>query len=116
MTTTIKLRLTLGAACVAWAGLVPGAFAANVDEAAAEALAKKSGCLKCHSVAREKDAPSYKKIAAKYKGQADAEQKLVTFVTTGPKVKVEGKEETHEALKTKNEGDVRNVVSWILTR
>lgn len=112
----MKAKMMAGMISIAWAGLLPGAFAANVDEAAAEALAKKSGCLKCHSVAREKDAPSYKKIAAKYSGQADAEQKLVTFLTTSPKVKVDGKEEAHEALKTKNEGDVRNVAGWILSR
>ena len=37
-------------------------------------------------------------------------------LTTNPKVKVEGKEEEHTALKTKKEEDVRNVVRWILSR
>jgi cytochrome c len=112
----IRTAVALGAVLVAAASVAPSVCAASVDEAAAEALAKKSGCLKCHSVARDKDGPSYKKVAAKYKGQADAEQKLGTFVTTGPKVKIEGKEEEHQALKTKNEAEVRNVVGWILTR
>ncbi len=112
----IKAALALGAVLVLAASLAPAAYAAGVDEAAAEALAKKSDCLKCHSVARDKDGPAYKKIAAKYKGQADAEQKLVAFLTTGQKVKIEGKEEEHQALKTKNEAEVRNVVGWILTR
>jgi len=113
----IRRALTIGAACAAWAGLAPGgALAADVDAAAAEALAKKSGCLKCHSVARDKEAPSYQKIAAKYKGQADAEKKLVAFLSTSSKIKVDGKEEEHEVLKTKNEAEVRNVAGWILTR
>jgi cytochrome c len=90
--------------------------AADVDAGAAEALAKKSGCLKCHSVDKKKDAPSFKETAGKYKGKADAEQKLVTHLTTNPKVKVDGKEEEHSNLKTKNDAEIKNVVGWILTR
>jgi cytochrome c len=86
------------------------------DDAAAEALMKKSGCFKCHSVDKKKDAPPYKEIAAKHKGKPDAEQKLFTHLTTNPKVKVDGKEETHDNLKTKNDADVKNVVQFVLTR
>ena len=86
------------------------------DDAAAEALAKKSGCLKCHAVDKKKDAVSFKETAAKYKGKPDAEQKIVTHLTTNPKVKVDGKEETHDNLKTKNQADVKNVAQWILSR
>ena len=94
-----------------------GALIADAaDDAAAEALAKKSGCLKCHSVDKKKDAPSYKEIAAKYKGKADAEQKLFTHLTTNPKVKVDGKDEAHDSLKTKNDAEVKNVIGWILSR
>lgn len=89
---------------------------APVDASAAEALAKKSGCLTCHSVTQKKGAPSFKETAAKYKGKPDAEQTLVKHLTTNPKVKVDGKEEEHDSLKTKNEADVRNVVRWILSR
>jgi cytochrome c len=91
-------------------------IAAAADDAAAEALMKKSGCFKCHSIDKKKDAPPYKEIAAKYKGKADAEQKLFTHLTTNPKVKVDGKEETHDNLKTKNDADVKNVVQFVLTR
>ena len=90
--------------------------AQNVDTAAAEALAKKSGCLKCHAVDRKKDGPSFKETAAKYKGKPDAEDKLFAHVTTNPKIKVDGKEELHDSLKTKDEAAVRNVVRWILSR
>ena len=86
------------------------------DDAAAEALIKKSKCLTCHSVDKKKDGPSYKEVAAKYKGKPDAEQKLYTHLTTHPKVKVDGKEETHESLKTTNESEIRNVIGWILSR
>ena len=86
------------------------------DSAAAEALMKKSGCTKCHAVSAKKDGPSFKETAAKYKGKADAEKALVTHLTTNPKVKVDGKEELHDSLKTKNEAEVRNVVQYILSR
>ena len=87
-----------------------------LDAAAAEALAKKSNCMKCHSVSAKKEGPPFKETAAKYKGQADAEQKLVTHLTTNPKIKVDGKEEEHDNLKTKNEADVHNVAQWILSQ
>ncbi len=82
---------------------------------ASAALAKKSGCLKCHSVTQKKEGPPYQEIAAKYKGKADAEQTLYIHATSNPKVKVDGKEEEHDSLKTKNEAEVRNVVRWILS-
>jgi cytochrome c len=92
------------------------AQAADVDAVAAEALMKKSNCFKCHSVTQKKDGPAYKEVAAKYKGKPDAEQTLIKHLTTNPKIKVDGKEEEHDSLKTKNEADVRNVVNWILSR
>ena len=92
------------------------AHAQQVDVSAAEALMKKSGCLKCHSVSAKKEGPPFKETAAKYKGKADAEKALVTHLTTNPKVKVDGKEELHDSLKTKNQADVLNVVRYILSR
>jgi cytochrome c len=87
-----------------------------LDADAAQALVKKSDCLKCHAIDKKKDGPSYKEVAAKYKGKPDAEQKLFTHVTTNPKVKVDGKEEEHTSLKTKDEAEIRNVIQWILSR
>ena len=89
---------------------------APVDAAAAEALAKKSGCLKCHSIAQKKEAPSYKSIAEKYKGKPDAEAALQKHMTSNPRVKVDGKEEEHDSPKTRNEAEIRNLVRWILSR
>ncbi len=86
------------------------------DVAAAEALAKKSGCTKCHSVSAKKEGPSFKATAAKYKGKPDAEKTLTTFLTTNPKVKLDGKEEMHDAPKTKNEAEITNLVKYILSR
>jgi len=108
------MRLIPSLSCLALAALSGAAY--GLDEAAAESLARKSGCFKCHAIEKKKDGPPYKEIAAKWKGKADAEQKLTTHITTSPKVKVEGNEEDHEQLKSKDPGDVKNVVQWILSR
>ena len=44
---------------------------------AQEALAKSSGCMNCHAMDTKKMGPSFKDIAAKYKGKADAEATIV---------------------------------------
>ena len=104
---------------IATAGLglaMTGAYAQNVDVSAAEGLMKKSGCFKCHAVAAKKDGPSYKSVAEKYKGKADAVATLTKHITTGPTVKIDGKEEKHEVIKSKDDAEIKNVVSYILSR
>lgn len=90
---------------------------AAVDEDAAKALAKKNDCFKCHAVDKTKKGPSYKKIAAKYKGkEAEGEQKMIKNITTGPKVKLEdGSEEDHKIIDTKDQAEIKNLVHWILS-
>lgn len=92
------------------------ARAADFNEDEARALMKKSGCFKCHSLTREKDAPSYKEISKKLKSKPDAEKELYTHLTTNPKVKVEGKEEKHDSLKTKDDAEIKNVIHFILAQ
>ena len=48
-------------------------------------LAKKSGCLACHSVEKKVVGPAWKDVAAKYKGQADAKAVLIDKVKKGGK-------------------------------
>ena len=109
----MKLPMGWALATLLWA--MPGISSAQ-DAAAAEALIKKSGCMTCHSVSAKKVGPSFKDVVAKYKGKSDAEQKLVAHLTTNPKIKIDGKEESHDALKTKNDSEVKNAVQYILTR
>ena len=104
------------AALAIGATLAFDATPARADDAAAESLMKKSNCFKCHAVDKKKEGPAFRDTAAKHKGKADAEAKLVAFLTTNPKVKVEGREESHDSLKTKNDADVKDVVRWILSR
>lgn len=86
------------------------------DVAQAEALLKKSGCMKCHAVASKKEGPSYKDVAAKYKGKADGTAAVTRQITANPKMKIDGREELHDALKTKNDAEIKNAVAYILSR
>ena len=77
--------------------MTPSVYAADVDVDAAKALAKQNNCLKCHAIDKDKDGPSFKSVAAKFKGNADAEAKLMNHLTTGEKAKFpDGHEEDHE--------------------
>jgi len=72
------------------------------DAPAAQSLAQKSGCFKCHGVDKKKDGPALRDAAAKYKDKTDGQEKLIYHVTSGEKVKFEdGHEEEHKKVKTK---------------
>ncbi len=99
------------------------AFALNpaaahaADESAAEDLAKAGKCFRCHSLDKAKKAPSYKRIAAKYKGKADAEATLIKHLSGNKMVRVEdGGEEDHDPPPAKDAADLKNLVQWILSR
>jgi len=88
-----------------------------VDAEAAKALARQNNCFKCHSVDKKKDGPSYREVAAKYKGKSDAETRLITHITTGEKAKFpDGHEEDHKIIKTKDMAQIKNLVNWILVQ
>lgn len=46
-------------------------------------LTQSKGCTACHAVDQAKIGPSFKTVAAEYKGQADAATKLATELKTG---------------------------------
>jgi cytochrome c len=60
-----------------------GLLAGTGNALASEALAKKYGCLACHAIDKKVIGPGYKEVAAKYKGDAGAEAKLVTKIKNG---------------------------------
>jgi cytochrome c len=108
----MKLLFTLTVAC----GLMTASIAgAAVDADSAQALMKKSDCFKCHAVDKKKDGPSFKEVAKKYKGKADAEDKLVKHMTTKPMIEVDGKKEEHKAVKSTDAAEIKNSVQWILS-
>jgi cytochrome c len=93
--------LTVGV--VALAALATGGVAMAQD---GEALAKSSGCLNCHAVDAKKMGPSFKDIAAKYKGKADAEATLSAKLSGAkghPEVKASG-------------ADLTAILKWVLSR
>ncbi len=106
------------AVCALAVGALLGTGSAMaLDAEAAQALARANNCFKCHSVDKKKDGPAYKEVAAKYKGKADAQSRLVTHLTTGEKAKFpDGHEEEHKVIKAKDPADVKNLVDWILAQ
>jgi len=68
--------------------IVPAAAAALLisGQATADlALAKKSGCLACHGVDKKIVGPSWKDVAAKYKGDDGAKDRMIAKVKKGGK-------------------------------
>ncbi len=85
-------------------------FAANT--LASEALAKKHNCLACHAIDKKLVGPSYQEVAAKYKGDAGAEAKLVAKIKNG------GSGAWGQVPMPPNasvpEGDIKTMVKWVL--
>jgi len=72
-----------GAAAAGAAGGAAGGSAQPVSQEQALALMKKHNCISCHAVDKKLVGPSYKDVAAKYKGDASAETKLIDKVVKG---------------------------------
>lgn len=97
-------------AALAAAGLLIGAPAMAAD---GQALAQKNACLSCHQVDKKVVGPSYKDVAAKYKGDKTAEAKLVEKVKKGGSgvwgpVPMPPNPQVPDA-------DLKTIVSWILS-
>ena len=111
---------TLLGALVATAALLVATPSIGADEEAAKALARQNNCFKCHAVSKDKDGPAYKKVAEKFKGKPDAEEKLINHITSGEKAKFpDGHEEDHKIIKTdppKDMAQIKNLVQWILSQ
>lgn len=93
------------------AALAAGLLAAPVAQADM-AMAKKYNCTACHQVDKKVVGPSYKDVAKKYKGQADAAAKLAA------KVKKGGSGVWGPVPMPPNaavpDGDIQKLVAWIL--
>lgn len=102
--TTLLATLSFAAAAM----LVPAA-AHGADADAAQGLARQNNCFKCHAVDKEKIGPAWKDVAAKNKGNKDAEAKLIKHLTAG------GSDGKHPVVKAKSPDDVKNLAGWILS-
>ena len=76
----MKLKLLPPLALLAALALT--AFAAQASDAETEAVMNKAGCMACHAKDKKIVGPSFKDIAAKYKGQ-DVVAKLSEKVRKG---------------------------------
>ncbi|MGZ8253517.1 MAG: c-type cytochrome [Burkholderiaceae bacterium] len=101
----MKLQFTLlaGAAAVALCG---SAFAGSAEDVIA-----KEKCNKCHTATTTKKAPSWASLAAKYKGNPDAANKLFNELKAGGKV---GGEDDHLAIKA-SDADIKAIVQIVLS-
>ncbi len=101
----MRSRTRLAALLVACVGtFAMGSVAADAGHDG-EVL-QKNGCNGCHAPDKKKVGPAYNDIAAKYKGQADAVDKLAATVGAGkphPKVKAQ-------------EPEIKQAVAYILAR
>ena len=88
-----------------------GATSALSDTAALDLLAK-NACTACHAVDKKVIGPAYQEVAAKYRGQAGAEEKLVQKVKNGGSG-VWGPVPMPPNPQVKDD-DVRAMVRWIL--
>jgi cytochrome c len=83
-----------------------------------EALAKKSGCLKCHSVDKKVIGPAFQDIALKYKHDSNARSELIKKVKNGGKG--HWTDVTHGVPMPPFSGcipdaDIKALVDWILS-
>jgi cytochrome c len=78
------------------------------------ALAKQSGCMTCHAVDKKLVGPSFKEVAAKYKGDSEAAAKLAKKVRGGGAGSFGSTPMLATPAKVSDD-DIKNIVAWILT-
>ena len=93
---------------IAASGLVSHAAFANAD------LAKTKNCMSCHAVGSKLIGPAYKDVAAKYAGDAGAEERLTQKVLKGGSgvwgpVPMPANAQVSEA-------EARTLVKWVLSQ
>ncbi|NOZ55077.1 MAG: c-type cytochrome [Gammaproteobacteria bacterium] len=82
------------------------------------ALAKKSGCLACHSIEKKVVGPSWNDVAAKYKSDGAAKAMLITKVKKGGKgnwAKITGGAPMPPYSPRVKDADIEALVDFILT-
>jgi len=90
------------------------AMAADLDMKAASDLFAKNDCITCHAIDKKMVGPTFKDVAAKYRGDKTAENRLVEKVIRGGSgVWGTAAELPHPKLK---EEDIRTLVQWILAQ
>jgi cytochrome c len=105
---TSNMKRVIAASAATLALLFAGAVQAD------EKLAQANGCMTCHQIDKKILGPSYKDVAAKYKGDKAAEATLVKKVKDG------GKGTWGEMPMPPNahvkDADIATLVKWILAQ
>lgn len=94
--------------------LTAWALAAPIQAEDASKLVAKYNCLGCHAVDKKIVGPSYKEVAARYRGQKDAEAMLMKEIRSGVQGKWGGK--VPMPPQQINENDLRSIVRWVLAQ
>ena len=94
-------------AAVAVSALMSAPAFANMD------MAKKNACMACHAVDKKVVGPAYKEVAAKYKGDKTAADKLASKI-------IKGGSGAWGAIPMPanaqvNEAEAKKLAAWILT-
>lgn len=90
------------------------ALASLVQAEDASRLVAKYNCLGCHAVNQKIVGPSYKEVAARYRGQKDAEALLMKEIRSGVQGKWGGK--IPMPPQQIGENDLRVIVRWVLAQ
>jgi cytochrome c len=70
-------------------------------------LTKSKNCLGCHDLEKKKVGPSFKDVAAKHKGNKEAEAKLVTALKEG---------KGHPAKAAATDAELKTMVEYVLSQ
>jgi cytochrome c len=81
-------------------------IAGGVNAQSGADVLKAKGCLGCHDMAKKKVGPAYKDVAAKYKGDASAEGKLIAKIKEG---------KTHPKVAA-SDAELKAAVSYVLAQ
>ena len=101
----MKLTLTLAATLAALA-VGGSAFAGSAED-----IIAKEKCNKCHTDKTTKKGPSWASVAVKYKGNADAPNKIFMQLKNGGKV---GDEDDHKKVEA-SDADIKAIAAIVLS-
>jgi cytochrome c len=87
--------------------------AAAFPAAADRTFARSQGCLACHDTDTRIVGPSFKEIAAKYKGEKDGAAQMVASILKGSKGKWGGTEMPPNKVADE---DAKKLAEWILSQ
>ena len=101
----MKLSIAIAAA-LATVALTAPAFAGSAED-----IIAKEKCNKCHTATTTKKGPSWASVAEKYKGNAEAPNKIFLQLKNGGKV---GDEDDHKKIAA-SDADIKAVAAIVLS-